>query len=106
MASSLQMSSAGCSSLARPFLDSDAVIAAARRRAQGIVATGPSPSAAQRAKKDLEALRNVFCDHIWGVGGSGWGHAQRAAAGWAADVEDELRLGAECAKSESRARGP
>ena len=94
-------------------MDSDAVIAAARRRAQGVVGSavgaGPSPTqraAAQRAEKDLEALRNVFFDHIWGVGGSGWSHAQRAAAGWAADVEDELRLGVECTKSESRARGP
>jgi hypothetical protein len=40
-----------------------------------------------RAAKDLLALRNVFCDDVWGNGGAAWAYECRAAAGWAAESE-------------------
>lgn len=40
-----------------------------------------------RAAKDLLALRNAFCDDVWGHGGAAWAYECRAAAGWAAESE-------------------
>jgi len=40
-----------------------------------------------RAAKDLLALRNAFCDDVWGNGGAAWAYECRAAAGWAAESE-------------------